>query len=169
MKNNARWVFLSLLYVGNIKKAPGTFGTLVSLPFALPILFFSQESLFLCALLVGLIATKQIDIFEQNGGAHDDKSIVIDELVGMWIALSFLNPYELLDKSLFWLCGGVFISFLLFRIFDIFKPSFIGKIDRKVKGGFGVVGDDALAGLVAGICAKLFVFGVLLLESHFAS
>jgi len=45
------------------------------------------------------------------------------------------------------------LSFAFFRLFDIWKPSLIGKIDRDVKGGWGVMGDDMLAGVLAGICS----------------
>lgn len=161
LKRILQEIFLTLCFVGRLK-ASGTFGSLVSIPIGLGILFFSQETLFLSALLVGAIAIKQIDIYEQNGGMHDDKSIVIDELVGMWIAMSFFAPKLLLDKGMWWFVGAMAVSFVLFRIFDICKPSWIGRIDREVKGGLGVVGDDVLAGLCAGICAKLLVFGAAL-------
>ncbi|WP_394949655.1 phosphatidylglycerophosphatase A [uncultured Helicobacter sp.] len=144
--------FLSVLYSGKIPFAPGTWGSLVSVFLGLPLLYFSQETLFLLAILLGGIAIKQITIYEQNGGMHDDKSIVIDELVGVWIAMSFINLHTL---SMYEGIVAVGLSFVFFRIFDIWKPSFIGKIDREVKGGLGVVGDDALAGFVAGICVLL--------------
>lgn len=127
----------------------------------LPFLYFSQETLFLLAILLGGIAVKQINIYEQNGGMHDDKSIVIDELVGVWIAMSFVNLKAL---SVYEGIGAVALSFVFFRIFDIWKPSFIGKIDREVKGGLGVVGDDALAGFVAGLGVMLVL---VLWKSYF--
>lgn len=143
-----RVAFLSVLYSGKIPFAPGTWGSLVSVFLGLPILLFSQETLFLLAILIGGIAIKQINIYEQNGGMHDDKTIVIDELVGVWIAMSFINLSAL---GVYEGIVAVALSFVFFRIFDIWKPSLIGKIDREVKGGLGVVGDDALAGFVAGL------------------
>ena len=69
--------------------------------------------------------------------------IVIDEVTGVWLSIAIGG-------------GGILASVLalvFFRIFDITKPSFIGRIDKQVKGGLGVMGDDMLAGLVAGLVA----------------
>lgn len=147
-----RIAFLSVLYSGKIPVAPGTWGSLVSVFLGLPFLYFSQETLLLLAILVGGIAVREINAYERAGGLHDDKSIVIDELVGVWIAMSFINLKVL---SMYESITAVALSFVFFRIFDIWKPSFIGKIDREVKGGLGVVGDDALAGFVAGLCVMI--------------
>ncbi|WP_027326899.1 phosphatidylglycerophosphatase A [Helicobacter pametensis] len=141
MSNKLRLCFLTLFFSGKSPKASGTVGSFVALLLALPILYFSNNTLFLCAILIGAIAIKQIDIFEANGGEHDDKSIVIDELVGLWIALSFV-PFS-------WV--GIIAAFVFFRIFDIWKPSLVGYFDSKVQGGWGVVGDDAIAGILAGL------------------
>ncbi|BCZ19177.1 Phosphatidylglycerophosphatase A PgpA [Helicobacter sp. NHP19-012] len=145
MKFLSRECFLTLFYSGKFPKGPGTAGSVVALFLGLPILYLSANTLFLCALLIGLIAIKQIDIYEAQTNSHDDKQIVIDELVGMWMAMAI--------AGLSWL--GVIASFVFFRLFDIYKPSLIGKIDRDVKGGLGVVGDDALAGICGGFCALL--------------
>lgn len=143
-------LFLSVLYSGYSPKAPGSVGSLLSVFLGLPILYYSQETLLLVSLLVAVIAIKQIDIYESISNTHDDKSIVIDELVGVWIAMA--------------ICGfsvfGVILAFVLFRLFDITKPSVIGRIDRNVKGGLGVVGDDFVAGILAGICGLLIIFCV---------
>lgn len=141
MSNKWRICFLSLFWSGKSPFAPGTIGSFVALILALPILFFSQNTLFLLAMFLGVIAIKQIDIFEKEGGIHDDSWIVIDELVGLWVALSFV-PFSMM---------GVICSFVFFRIFDIWKPSLVGYFDSKVKGGLGVVGDDVLAGVLAGL------------------
>ncbi|WP_104687266.1 phosphatidylglycerophosphatase A family protein [Helicobacter felis] len=142
---DVRECFLTLFYSGRFPKGPGTAGSVVALFLGLPILYFSANTLFLCALLIGLVAIRQIDIYEKQTQTHDAKHIVIDELVGMWMAMAI--------AGLSWL--GVIASFVFFRLFDIYKPSLIGKIDRDVKGGLGVVGDDALAGLCGGFCALL--------------
>ncbi|BEG56811.1 Phosphatidylglycerophosphatase A PgpA [Helicobacter sp. NHP21005] len=141
----SRECFLTLFYAGKFPKGPGTAGSVVAVVLGLPILYLSANTLFLCALLIGLIAIKQIDIYEAQTKSHDDKQIVIDELVGMWMAMAI--------AGLSWL--GVIASFVFFRLFDIYKPSLIGKIDRDVGGGLGVVGDDALAGICGGFCALL--------------
>ncbi len=113
----------------------------------LPVLAFSANTLFLGAIFVGLIAITQIDKEEEESKIHDSSYIVIDELVGMWIAMAISG------LSL----AGVILSFIFFRIYDITKPSLIGTIDKKVKGGLGVVADDALAGVLAGLSVLLVI------------
>ena len=111
-----RVAFLSVLYSGKIPFAPGTWGSLVSVFLGLPFLYFSQETLFLLAILVGGVAVREINAYERAGGLHDDKSIVIDELVGVWIAMSFVNLKAL---SVYEGVIAVALSFVFFRIFDI--------------------------------------------------
>ncbi|WQY06031.1 phosphatidylglycerophosphatase A [Helicobacter pylori] len=146
-KFNLRACFLTLFFSGYSKKAPGTIGSLVALLLGLPILIFSANTLFLGAIFVGLIAIAQIDKEEEETKRHDSSYIVIDELVGMWLAMAISG------LSL----AGVVLSFIFFRIYDITKPSLIGKIDKEVKGGLGVVADDALAGVLAGLSALLVI------------
>ena len=143
---NFRKFFLTVGFSGLSPKAPGTVGSFVSLIIGLFLLeFLHPSTLFLLALLITVIAIKQIDIYEKEVGMHDGKEIVIDELAGMWITLAIcgINSSNVLIMAP--------IAFLFFRLFDIWKPSFIGKIDRDVKGGLGVMGDDILAGIAAGI------------------
>ncbi|WQV49424.1 phosphatidylglycerophosphatase A [Helicobacter pylori] len=146
-KFNLRACFLTLFFSGYSKKAPGTIGSLVALLLGLPVLAFSANTLFLGAIFVGLIAIAQIDKEEEETKRHDSSYIVIDELVGMWLAMAISG------LSL----AGVVLSFIFFRIYDITKPSLIGKIDKEVKGGLGVVADDALAGVLAGLSALLVI------------
>ncbi|WP_367683563.1 phosphatidylglycerophosphatase A family protein [Helicobacter pylori] len=146
-KFNLRACFLTLFFSGYSKKAPGTIGSLVALLLGLPVLIFSANTLFLGAIFVGLIAIAQIDKEEEESKIHDSSYIVIDELVGMWLAMAISG------LSL----AGVVLSFIFFRIYDITKPSLIGKIDKEVKGGLGVVADDALAGVLAGLSVLLVI------------
>ncbi|WQZ39378.1 phosphatidylglycerophosphatase A [Helicobacter pylori] len=146
-KFSLRACFLTLFFSGYSKKAPGTIGSLVALLLGLPILIFSANTLFLAAVLIGLIAIAQIDKEEEESKIHDSSYIVIDELVGMWLAMA-INGLSL---------AGVILSFIFFRIYDITKPSLIGKIDKEVKGGLGVVADDALAGVLAGLSVLLII------------
>ncbi len=140
-----RKFFIYGLNSGLLPKAPGTWGSIVGgiLGYII-LLFLPQSTLFLLSILVTLIAVREINIYEKETKIHDDKRIVIDEIVGMWLAMS--------------LAGGsiltTILSFLYFRIFDISKPSIIGKIDEKVDGGWGVMGDDIVAGIAAGISAS---------------
>ncbi|MFP6351149.1 phosphatidylglycerophosphatase A [Helicobacter pylori] len=146
-KFSLRACFLTLFFSGYSKKAPGTIGSLVALLLGLPILIFSANTLFLGAIFIGLIAITQIDKEEEETKRHDSSYIVIDELVGMWLAMAISG------LSL----AGVVLSFIFFRIYDITKPSLIGKIDKEVKGGLGVVADDALAGILAGLSVLLVI------------
>ena len=143
---NFRKFFLTVGFSGLSPKAPGTVGSFVSLIIGLFLLeFLHVSTLFLLSLLITVIAIKQIDIYEKEVSMHDGKEIVIDELAGMWITLAIcgINSSNILFMAP--------IAFIFFRLFDIWKPSFIGKIDRDVKGGLGVMGDDVLAGIAAGI------------------
>ncbi|WQZ91058.1 phosphatidylglycerophosphatase A [Helicobacter pylori] len=146
-KFSLRACFLTLFFSGYSKKAPGTIGSLVALLLGLPVLIFSANTLFLGAIFIGLIAITQIDKEEEESKIHDSSYIVIDELVGMWLAMAISG------LSL----AGVVLSFIFFRIYDITKPSLIGRIDKEVKGGLGVVADDALAGILAGLSALLVI------------
>ena len=124
---------------GAAPKAPGTFGTLAAIPlwllFAdLPIL--SYIAVIVVASLVGIWLCGQTS---KDLGVHDHGGIVWDEFVGLWIT------YIALPEGWVWVLFG----FLLFRLFDIWKPWPIGWADRKVNGGLGIMLDDILAGFMA--------------------
>jgi len=144
-----RKLFLTLFYSGLSPKAPGTVGSFVALIMGMVLInYIPHSTLFLLAFLISVIAAKQIDIYEKEVGVHDGKEIVIDELAGMWIALSICG----IDDQNFYILSV--LAFLSFRLFDIWKPSIIGRIDRDVKGGWGVMGDDIVAGFAGGILAS---------------
>lgn len=139
-----RRIFLTFFYTGLLPKAPGTWGTIAGALLALVILhYLTVETLFLGAILITIIAIKEIDKEEKETGIHDSSEIVIDEVAGVWLAIS-------MSGATF---TQIIFSVLYFRLFDIWKPSFIGRIDRDVKGGLGVMGDDLLAGVIAGIAS----------------
>ncbi len=125
-------------------RAPGTIGSLVAL---LPFLLLSYlGSLFtIVAILVALLLGVWIcDRTARDLGVHDHGGIVWDEFVGLWIAL-LMVPQQLL-----WIGTG----FLLFRVFDILKPWPINWADKKVQGGWGIMLDDVLAGIMAALCIQ---------------
>lgn len=164
------WFFLTLGYSGLFPKAPGTIGTLVSLPIGMLILvYFDESTLFLATLLISIIAIKSIDRYEKITNNHDDSKIVIDELAGMWFALSIAPAIGVPLESVTNLENGFLIqsilAFVLFRYFDISKPSIIGRIDREAKGGIGVVADDLVAGAAAGISTAAIWQGYLYISS----
>lgn len=157
---NLRWFFLTVGYSGLSPKAPGTIGTLAALPMGIAILIFlGPQTLFLAALLVSLIAIKNIDRHEADTQSHDDQRIVIDELAGIWFALSIAPGIIFaVDDLGIWNNGialQIALSFLFFRLYDIKKPSIIGRIDREARGGIGVMGDDIIAGFAAGISSAI--------------
>lgn len=144
-----RKLFLTVFYSGLSPKAPGTAGSLLSLILGMLLLnILTVSNLFLLTALITVIAVKQINLYEKEVGEHDSKEIVIDELAGMWLALCVANAAA--DS---WVLG--IIAFAYFRLFDIWKPSIIGRIDKNVRGGWGVMGDDIVAGFFAGLCTSL--------------
>jgi len=147
-----RKLFLTFFYSGLAPFAPGTFGTLAGAVFGVAILKFAPVStLILLTILITIIAIKEIDLEEKESGIHDASSIVIDEVVGIWIAF--------IISGASW--TQIALSIIFFRAFDILKPSIIGKIDKNVKGGLGVMGDDIVAGLFAGLSSAI-VYGAIL-------
>lgn len=126
-------------------KAPGTVGTLAAVPVYLLVAdwpLWAYSLLVLAAAVVGVwICQRASDQLQ----VHDHPGIVWDEFVGYWITM-WAVPVEAL-----W----VVIGFLVFRVLDIAKPWPISHLDRKVKGGFGIMIDDILAGVMA--CAILHV------------
>lgn len=137
-------LFVTFFFVGLLRPAPGTWGSLAGAVCGYFIYeLLSRETLFLASILLFLVSIKIIDSYEQKLQIHDASHIVIDEVAGVWLAISLGG-------------GGILASilaFVFFRLFDITKPSLIGKIDKNIKGGLGVMGDDMLAGLVAGLVA----------------
>ncbi len=166
------WFFITLGYSGLSPKAPGTVGTLVSLPLGMLILIYlGAQTLFLATLLISIIAIREINRYEDKSGIHDDKRIVIDELAGMWFALSVAPAISVNLNEVTELQNGFLVqsllSFILFRYFDIAKPSIIGRLDREAKGGVGVMADDIVAGFVAGILSAVIWQGWLQVQNLF--
>ena len=145
-----RRCFLTGCYTGTLPKAPGTWGSLFGTLLAAIILaFLPQSTLFLLALLLTIIAVKEINAYEKDGGVHDDPQIVIDEIVGIFFGASILpNTHPI------WLL----LLFVTFRFFDIKKPSIIGRAE-KLPGGLGVMADDIIAGIAAGLLTGVIYVG----------
>ena len=142
--------FSSVAYLGYIKRAPGTFGSLAGVLFWI---FFMPESALVQ--LCSLVAIFFISIFfsslaEDIYKTKDDHKIVIDEVAGMWFSLALLPK-----NFLFFLLG-----FLLFRLLDIKKPWIIKSV-QDLKGGFGVTIDDVIAGIFANFILQIVNFVLL--------
>lgn len=133
---------------GLAPKAPGTFGTLAAIP-----LYWLLQDLSWPIYVSWLIVTFALGVYwcdrsSKQLGVHDHGGIVWDEFVGYWITM-FMAP----KSWVFMLLG-----FILFRFFDIVKPWPIGWIDKKVKGGFGIMIDDVLAGIYAFIVLHCVIY-----------
>jgi len=116
--------------------APGTFGTLVAIPMAMVLRANVPDPYFLAAIVVfALIGVWACGVTGRDLGVPDHGSIVWDEVVAFLLVLYFIG-----DDAF-----RVAIAFLLFRLFDIFKPPPIRQLDRAMKNGTGVMLDDLLA------------------------
>jgi phosphatidylglycerophosphatase A len=140
---------------GLVPKAPGTFGTIVGLAmFGL----IAGHPLWLQLIIVALLFVVGISICGKTAqalGTPDHGSIVWDEIVAMMLVLAFTPPF-----ILWWV-----IAFILFRLFDIWKPFPIKQCDNKLKGGFGVMFDDFLAAIYT---ILLIQFSIWLLTNYLA-
>ncbi|MBD3789331.1 MAG: phosphatidylglycerophosphatase A [Campylobacterales bacterium] len=154
-------LFLTFFGAGLSPKAPGTVGTLASLPVGLAILYYlGIQTLFMMTLAITIIGILEINKYEKLTGDHDQKEIVIDEAAGMWLSLMIAYSTAVTMNYPYAEIGAISVSFLAFRLFDIWKPSTIGWIDRELKGGLGVMGDDVLAGIAGGLLTSLILMGI---------
>ena len=152
MITNINRLFVTVFYSGLSPKAPGTVGTLAALPIGLLLLaFLPLETFWLLILLVFLAGARAIDTYQARTGREDPKEVVIDELAGIWIALAIMPDPFAWHQAL--------LAFVFFRLFDIWKPSVIGRLDQKLKNGYGVMLDDVLAGFFGGIAAAASLYG----------
>ena len=125
---------------GRLRPAPGTIGTLAAIPFGYALnLLLGPIGLALAAVLLCGIGTMAANYYGKKSGTVDDQSIVVDEVVGLWIAAipagTNMAP---------WIA-----AFLLFRLFDIWKPWPASFFDNRSKNGFDVMMDDVVAGIYA--------------------
>ncbi len=154
-------LFLTFFGAGLSPKAPGTAGTLASLPVGLFILYyFGMETLFMLTLAITVIGIFEINKYEKATGIHDHQQIVIDEAVGMWLSLMIAMSTAITLTYPYAKLLAVIFSFTAFRLFDIWKPSTIGWIDRELKGGMGVMLDDVLAGIAGGLLSVVVLMGI---------
>lgn len=128
--------------VGLLPKAPGTWGSLAALPFAWFIYSYGGYQILLLA-TAGIFAAGvwMSGIAAAESGAEDPGEVVIDEVAGQWLTLVVVPPDFLLYAA----------GFVLFRVFDIWKPWPVSWADRNLKGGLGIMADDVLAGVYAAV------------------
>lgn len=145
-------IIATFFYVGDLKPAPGTWGSLAALPAAYLIIswagFFGLIFAAVIAYCVGYWATIQQTKGRDN---HDPSEIVIDEVVGQWIALlPVAYGAGMMNVSLLTLWPGWIAAFILFRFFDITKLGPVGWADKR-DDATGVMLDDVIAGVLAAI------------------
>lgn len=141
-------VFLATgAYIGRAPFMPGTFGTLWGLPAAWAISGLGTTEQALAITAFTLLSMPIAGLASKRSGHRDHPSIVIDEICGYLIGI-FLLPFTAFNAIL---------VFILFRFFDIVKPWPVSLLDRKVKGGAGVVLDDVAAGIYANAAAHLVI------------
>lgn len=154
-------LFLTFGGAGLSPKAPGTVGSLASLPVGLAILYYlGMESLFLITMAITVIGIFEVNKYEKTTGTHDQQHIVIDEAVGMWLSLMIAHSTAMSMGYAYAEIIAIVLSFASFRLFDIWKPSTIGWIDRELQGGMGVMLDDVLAGFAGGLLSALVLIGL---------
>jgi len=140
MKSHGLWWWISTWFgCGLSPIISGTVGSLGALPFAYIIKkYCGNGGLFVAAIFIFIVGTWASNQYLRHTGRDDDPSeIVVDEVAGQWLLLSFM-PFT-------W--RAYLVGFILFRAFDIVKPWPVSVADAKIKGGFGVMFDDILAAI----------------------
>jgi phosphatidylglycerophosphatase A len=137
-------------FVGRFPIAPGTAGSAAGLVLYVLVRWMGGrelEAIVIVATLV--IGVWSAGIAERLLGGKDPGPVVIDEVLGMLLTLAFIEVGV----------AGALIGFVLFRIFDVFKPYPAGRLEN-LPGGFGVMMDDAMAGLYAHVVMRFLVIFV---------
>ncbi|WP_299864331.1 phosphatidylglycerophosphatase A [uncultured Roseobacter sp.] len=150
--NRAATLIATMMGVGYIRPAPGTWGSLVALPWGWLLHVLGGFPLLLLGIFAGFAkgwwATA---IVTKDSADHDPSEIVVDEVVGQWIALLPLSYAAWsMGINILVMWPGWIAAFLLFRLFDILKPGPVGWADRR-GDALGVMLDDVIAGVFAAI------------------
>ena len=141
--NKISQLFSTLFFIGHIKWAPGTIGSLASL--IIIIFLHSLVSkigfiiLFICIIVLAIIF---VSLYSKAINKYDAREIVIDEFLGIYLIMIFSYNYSLFNELL-----KISLIFILFRIFDIAKPFPINWIHNNIKNSYGIILDDIVAGI----------------------
>ncbi len=129
--------------------APGTFGTLAAIPLYLLLIHFLNWPLYAVVVVaMFLLGIWICNRTERDIGAHDHSGIVWDEFVGFLVTM-FYAPAG-------WL--WIVVGFLLFRLFDIWKPFPVRQLEQRYRNGFGIMIDDVVAGIYAALVLQALVY-----------
>ena len=150
-------LFLTFFKIGKIKYAPGTIASLITcLLFLLLINIFNIFVLLLFTLIIFCYSFIAINNSFDEFNSEDPQEIVIDEVAGQMLTLLAMPIYETLyPLPKIYYC---FAAFLLFRLFDIWKPFPINYVDNNTKGAIGIMLDDILAGIYTIIILTIVFF-----------
>lgn len=135
----------TLFGVGFAPKAPGTVATLATIPIWYALAQTGAVIYMIVTFLLFPLGILAAQAYENHVGRHDSKEIVIDEVVGFLITMTWL--------PLTW--QSVALGFVVFRVLDIVKPPPIRQLDKRMPGGFGVMVDDVVAGIIGSIVMQL--------------
>ncbi len=145
--------------IGRIPFAPGTWGSLLAILLVPALLdWLGTIGFALATLLATLIGIWSASLHEGTSGKHDGSEVVIDELAGQWATVLPLLFIDAVRPALL----DYLLAFALFRLFDIWKPWPIGRLDAVVPGGFGTMLDDLVAAIPAGALLVVLHFVVFL-------
>jgi len=157
MNINLANIIATFLGSGLSKFAPGTAGSLATLPLAYILIYFGGwKALIGCAVVLFFIGTKATEVVIKNTGNEDPSKVVIDEVVGQLLSFSLLTylskNYLIGEASILYYIVG----FILFRFFDILKMGPVKYADTKIKNAYGVMLDDVFAGIFASVLLLAF-------------
>ena len=151
-------LFVSIFFVGYIKFASGTWGSLAALLILFPIVKFSPLSfsgLIIIFIILFFISNLSINYFSNFTNSKDSKHIVIDELLGIFSILIFYDLIFIYNDFI-----TLVLIFFIFRLFDIIKIFPANYIDKNLKNGYGVIMDDIVAGIYT--IFTLMIFNVFI-------
>lgn len=131
---------------GCFPMAPGTFGTLMAIPFYLVMRPLSLTSYFALLILIIVGSMWVCQKVSHDVGVEDHQAMCLDEIVGFLVTM-FAAPHH-------WV--WIVLGFVLFRLFDILKPWPIRLIDNQLKGGVGMIMDDVMAGIFSCVLIQIF-------------
>jgi len=136
------WHFIAFGFgSGAIPFAPGTFGTLIAIPFYLVLATFNLKIYLILLAVITIASIKICGDASKTINLNDHQGMCLDEIVG------FLFTMIAIPHTISW----IFAGFLLFRLFDIWKPWPISWVDQNIHGGTGMILDDVLAGIYSNI------------------
>lgn len=133
-------------YLGKAPVAPGTVGTVGAIPLALLLMLLGPIGYMVATVAFCAFSIWVAQAYEAEAESHDASEVVIDEVAGALIAFTWLSTWQ-----------AFLAAFILFRIFDALKPFPVGWADKKIPGGFGVVVDDLIAGLMTSVIMQILL------------